>query len=240
MLPDHSCDGLRRDARAQLTGVDAVGGIEVPGIGQGIKSLSHIGQQSMVFQSGSLIGCGQIMGHLVIVPALGHQLGTAFLVSPGGEQNGGRPVCPDLPAELLYAGKEALGGGDVTVAHLLKHHIVPLLLLERRLGLTAQPGVGIRVFRQPRPAPGCGGSPPPQVRSAQHLGYIIGEDKAVTQHEDPHGAAPYSFISLLLTVIIHGSAERNKARKLDGLSDFATQDSKIKLRPCTAAANGWS
>ena len=25
-----------------------------------------------------------------------------------------------------------------------------------------------------------------------------------------------------------------------GLSDFATQDSKIKLRPCTAATNGWS
>ena len=154
------------------------------------------------------------MGHLVIVPALGHQLGTAFLVSPGGEQNGGRPVCPDLPAELLYAGKEALGGGDVTVAHLLKHHIVPLLLLERRLGLTAQPGVGIRVFRQPRPAPGVVDHlRPGQV--GQHLGYIIGEDKAVTQHEDPHGAAPYSFISLLLTVIIHGSAERNKARKLD-------------------------
>ncbi len=33
VLPDHSRDGLRRNMRAQLTGVDAVGGIEISRIG---------------------------------------------------------------------------------------------------------------------------------------------------------------------------------------------------------------
>ena len=88
--------------------------------------------------------------------------------------------------------------------------IVPLLLLERRLGSAAQFGVGVQLFRQPRPAPGVVN----HFRSGQlreHLGHIIGGDKAVAQHEDSHGAAPYSFFSLFSTAIIHGSAERNKA-----------------------------
>ena len=65
------------------------------------------------------------------------------------------------------------------------------------------------LFRS-RPAPGVVNHlRPGQV--GQHLGHIIGGDKAVAQHEDSHGTAPYSFFSLFSTAIIHGSAERNKA-----------------------------
>ena len=113
------------------------------------------------------------------------------------------------------------------MAHLLEHHIVPLLLLKRRLGPAAQLGVGVQLFRQPRPAPGVVDHlRPGQV--GEHLRHIIGEDKAVAQHENPHGAAPYSFIPLLLTVIIHGSAERNKARKRDGSIRFCDARNKDK------------
>ena len=95
------------------------------------------------------------------------------------------------------------------VAHLLKHHIVPLFVLEGCLGLIAQPGVGVQLLRQPRPAPGVVDHlRPGQV--SKHLRHIIGEGKTVAQHEDPHGTAPYSFISLLSTAIIHGLTERDK------------------------------
>ena len=97
------------------------------------------------------------------------------------------------------------------MAHLLDHNIVPLLVLKRYLGLTAQTGVWVQLFRQPRPAPGvvdhlCSG----QV--SQHLWHIIGEDKAVAQHEDPHNAAPYLF-GLLSTAIIHGFIGRGQGRE---------------------------
>ena len=95
------------------------------------------------------------------------------------------------------------------MAHLLEHHIVPPLVSERRLGPAAQPGVGVQLFRQPRPAPGVVDHLSPGQFS-QHLRHIVGEGKAVAQHENPHGAAPYLFLSLFPTVIIHGSAERDK------------------------------
>ena len=51
----------------------------------------------------------------------------------------------------------------------------------------------------------------------------------------------YSFLSLFSTAIIHGLAERDKAGKVQpSLSDFATQDSKIRLRPCAVVEKGWS
>ena len=196
--------------RAQLAGVNAIGSIEGLGIGALVKPPAHIGDQGTIFPCRPVVGLGQRSGHLVVVPALVRQLGSAPLIGPGSKQNGDRSVCLDLPAELLHAGKEALGGGDGAVAHLLEHHIVPLLFLERRLGLTAQPGTGVQLFRQPRPAPGVVDHlRPGQV--SQHLGHMVGKCKAVAQHEDPHGTAPYSFLSLLSTAIIHGSAERNKA-----------------------------
>lgn len=77
------------------------------------------------------------------------------------------------------------------------------------MGLTAQPGVGVQLFRQPRPAPGVVDHLSPSQFS-QHLRHIVGECKAVAQHENPHGAAPYSFLSLLSTAIIHGLTERDK------------------------------
>ena len=213
-MPDHCRNGLRRDVRAQLTGVDAVGGVEILGVGQLIKPPAHIGDQGVIFLCRFVVGLGQLLGHFVVVPALVRQLGSALLVGPCSKQNGDRSVCPDLPAEPRHAGKETLGSGDGAVAHLLEHHIVPLLVLERRLGPAAQLGVGVQLFRQPCPAPGVVGHlRPGQV--GQHLGHIIGGDKAVAQHEDSHGTAPYSFISLFSTAIIHGSAERNKAGKRD-------------------------
>ena len=40
-------------------------------------------------------------------------------------------------------------------------------------------------------------------QTGKHLWHMVGECKAVAQHEDPHDAAPYSFISLFSTAIIH-------------------------------------
>ena len=78
------------------------------------------------------------------------------------------------------------------MAHLLEHHIVPLLLLEGRLGPAAQSGVGVQLFRQPCSTPGVVEHLRPGQIS-QHLRHIVGECKAVAQHEDPHGTAPSSF-----------------------------------------------
>ena len=132
--------------RAQLTGVDAVCGIEGLGIGQLVKLPAHVSNQGIIFLCRPVVGLGQPLGHFVVVPALVRQLGSAPLIGPGSKQNGDRSVCPDLPAEPLHAGEETLRGGDGAVAHLLEHHIVPLLVLKRRLGLTAQPGVGVQLF----------------------------------------------------------------------------------------------
>ena len=52
--------------------------------------------------------------------------------------------------------------------------------------------------------------------------------KTVAQHENAHGTAPYSFLSLLPTAIIHGPAERNKARKRDGPIRFCDARYKDK------------
>lgn len=71
--------------------------------------------------------------------------------------------------------------------------------------------------------------------------YVFKNHKAVAQHENAHGTAPYSFISLFSTAIIHGLTERDKAGKVQpSLSDFATQDSKIRLRPRELIVNRWS
>ena len=63
---------------------------------------------------------------------------------------------------------------------------------------------------------------------SQHLRHVIGECKTVAQHENAHGTAPYSFLSLLPTAIIHGPAERNKARKRDGPIRFCDARYKDK------------
>ena len=176
-----------------------------------------------------MVGLGQLLGHLVVVPALVRQLGSAPLIGPGSKQNGDRSVCLDLPAKLLHTGKEALGGSDGAVTHLLEHHIAPLLVLKRRLGLTAQPGVGVQLFRQPCPAPGVVDHlRPGQV--SKHLRHIVGKRKAVAQHKDPHGTAPYSFIYCFQLPLYTAPPRGTRPGNAMGLSDFATQETKIRLR----------
>ena len=55
--------------------VDAVGGVELPGIGPPVKPAAHIGQQGPVVQRRFPVRLGQLTGHPVVVPALGGQLG---------------------------------------------------------------------------------------------------------------------------------------------------------------------
>ena len=64
----------------QLTGVDAVGGIEVLRNGPFIKPPAHIGDQGVIFLCRLVVGLGQLSGHLVVVPALVRQLGSAPLI----------------------------------------------------------------------------------------------------------------------------------------------------------------
>lgn len=81
-------NGLSRNAGAQFVGVDAVRGVEVLGVGKLIKPLPHIGDKGVVFLSGTVVCLGHAAGHLVIVPALGRQFVPAFLIGPGGVENG--------------------------------------------------------------------------------------------------------------------------------------------------------
>lgn len=70
VLPDHCRDGLRRYAGAQLTGVDAVGGVEILGVGQLVKPPAYVGDQGIIFLCRFVVGLGQLLEHLVVVPAL--------------------------------------------------------------------------------------------------------------------------------------------------------------------------
>ena len=72
------------------------------------------------------------------------------------------------------------------MAHLLQHHIVPVLARESGLGAGPQPGDRVQLLAQPRPAPGMvdhlrAGEP------GQHGGQIVGNGQTVAQHEDAHG-----------------------------------------------------
>lgn len=102
-------DGLSGDTGSQLIGVNAVAGVEVLGSGQFIKTLSCIGDKGVILLCGLVVSVMQFVGHLIIVPALGRQLAPAFLIGPGGIENRDSSALPDLLAELLHTGKEALG-----------------------------------------------------------------------------------------------------------------------------------
>ena len=72
------------------------------------------------------------------------------------------------------------------MAHLLQHHIVPVLARESGLGAGPQPGGRVQLLRQSRPTPGV----VDHLRAGElghHSGHIIGKGQAVAQHEDAHG-----------------------------------------------------
>src|SRR5699024_10214640 len=58
VLLDHCRNGLRRDMRTQLTGMNAIGSIEVLGIGPLVKPSAHIGDQGVIFQCRFVVGLG--------------------------------------------------------------------------------------------------------------------------------------------------------------------------------------
>ena len=183
-------DGLSGDMGTQLTGVNTVAGVEVLGSGQFIKKLSYIGDKGVILLCGLVVSIMQFVGHLIIVPALGRQLAPAFLIGPGGIENRNGSALPDLLAELLHTGKEAHGGSYGPVAHLLEHHVIPVFIPQHRLGLSPQFGARVQMLRQPCPASGmanhfCAGQP------SQHLRHMIGEGKAVAQHENTHHGDPF-------------------------------------------------
>ena len=71
-------DGLSGDMGTQLTGVNAVAGVEVLDSGQFIKTLSYIGDKGVILLCGLVVSVMQFAGHLIIVPALGVSLPPPF------------------------------------------------------------------------------------------------------------------------------------------------------------------
>lgn len=112
------------------------------------------------------------------------------------------------------------------MAHLLEHHIVPLLLLERHLGLFAQLGVEAQLFRQPRP-PRMWWTTSAPVSSASIFGILLVKVKLLPRMRIR--------MTLLLARLFHcfqlplykarsGGTRLGRAMVL---SDFAMKDSKI-------------
>ena len=103
-----------------------------------------------------------------------------------------REICKD---EAFLAQKaEPATPDDIPIAadllETLEHHVIPVFIPQHRLGLSPQFGARVQMLRQPCPASGmanhfCAGQP------SQHLRHMIGEGKAVAQHENTHHGDPF-------------------------------------------------
>ena len=100
-------DDLGGEAGTRFGGVYTVGGVEVLGVGQFVKSPADVRQQSVVLPGRLPVCVGQSPAHFIVVPALGGKFGAALLVGPGGIEDRRCAARPDLFTELCHAGKEA-------------------------------------------------------------------------------------------------------------------------------------
>ena len=73
-----------------------LGGVDFVTLGN--NHTMDFGQEGLVLFGGGAVGFGQTMGHFVVVPALGCQLGAAPLVGPGGIEDGHGTGCSNLRA----------------------------------------------------------------------------------------------------------------------------------------------